>query len=68
MPTGSELQTRASSVLFPDVNHVLKRVTTDDRAANIATYADQTLPIAPEVVDAIAAFILQAPAQPPARR
>lgn len=39
------------------VNHVLKSVDSDDLAANIATYADPTLPIAPAVVDAIAAFV-----------
>lgn len=49
--------TRAELVLIPDVNHVLKVVATDDRAANIATYADPALPIAPQVVDAIAGFV-----------
>ena len=37
--------------------HVLKTVASDDRAANMATYADPSLPIAPAVVDAIAAFV-----------
>lgn len=43
--------------LLPDVNHVLKTVHSDDRAANIATYADPTLPLAPGIVDRIAAFV-----------
>ena len=48
---------RASLVLLPDVNHVLKQVTSDDRSANLATYAKPGLPLAPGVVDAIADFL-----------
>lgn len=48
---------RAELILLPDVNHVLKAVASDDRAANLATYAAPRLPIAGSVVDAIAAFI-----------
>ncbi|HEX8239984.1 MAG TPA: alpha/beta fold hydrolase [Allosphingosinicella sp.] len=51
---------RAKLVLLPGVNHVLKAVASDDRAANLATYADPDLPIAAAVVDAIADFILPA--------
>ncbi|HEX7857203.1 MAG TPA: alpha/beta fold hydrolase [Sphingobium sp.] len=47
----------ATLVLLPDTNHVLKVVTSDSRAANIATYADPGLPLAPEVVPSIARFI-----------
>ena len=47
----------AELVLLGDVNHVLKKVTSDDRAANFATYGDATLPLAPGVADAIAGFI-----------
>jgi fermentation-respiration switch protein FrsA (DUF1100 family) len=47
----------ASLLLLPDVNHVLKFVTSDDRMANIATYTDAGLPLAPGVVDAIASFL-----------
>ncbi|MEO6113241.1 MAG: alpha/beta fold hydrolase [Sphingomicrobium sp.] len=50
-------QPEAKLVLVADVNHVLKRVATDDRAANFATYADPSLPVAPGVVDAIVAFV-----------
>ena len=39
------------------VNHTLKTVDSEDLAANIATYTDPNLPIAPAVVDAIAAFV-----------
>jgi uncharacterized protein YhdP len=35
------------AVLLPGVNHVLKTVEGDSRGANIATYADPNLPIAP---------------------
>lgn len=44
-------------VMLPNVNHVLKRVASDDPGANVATYADPTLPLAPGVSDAIAGFV-----------
>lgn len=49
-------QPRAKQVRLEGVNHVLKAAPAD-RAANIATYADPALPLAPGVVDAVAAFI-----------
>jgi uncharacterized protein len=48
---------KAQLVLLPDANHVLKAVASDDKRANIATYADPTVPLAPGVVDAIANFV-----------
>ena len=48
---------RASLVLLPNVNHVLKTVTSDDRKENLATYGDPGLPLAPGVVEAIAEFL-----------
>jgi pimeloyl-ACP methyl ester carboxylesterase len=39
------------------VNHALKIVESDDLAANMATYGNPNLPIAHEVVSAIAAFV-----------
>ena len=50
-------QSRARLVLVSGVNHVLKAVATDDPAANFATYADPSLPVASGVVDAIAMFV-----------
>ena len=47
----------ATLVVVPGVNHVLKAVPSDDRAANLATYRDSSLPIAPGVADAIAGFV-----------
>ncbi|MBU1538910.1 MAG: alpha/beta fold hydrolase [Alphaproteobacteria bacterium] len=44
--------------LWEGVNHVLK-VAPADRAGNIATYSDPNLPLAPDVVDDVAAFILE---------
>ena len=44
-------------VLLPTVNHVLKDVVSDDRALNIATYGDASLPIAPSIVETIAGFV-----------
>jgi pimeloyl-ACP methyl ester carboxylesterase len=47
----------ATLVLLPDVNHVLKSVTSDDVRANIATYGNASLPLAPGVVEAINSFL-----------
>ena len=41
----------------PNMNHVLKDVAGDERASNLATYADPDLPIDPILVDAIAEFV-----------
>ena len=49
-------------VLPPDVNHPLKTVRSDDIQANMATYADPSLPLAPGVVDAIVDFLAKNPA------
>lgn len=52
---------QAELVLLPQANHVLKAVgAADDRAANLATYGDPGLPLAPGVVDAVARFVLRA--------
>jgi fermentation-respiration switch protein FrsA (DUF1100 family) len=49
----------ATLVLLPNVNHVLKEVDGDSRPANVATYADPSLPLAPGIVEPIAKFIRQ---------
>jgi pimeloyl-ACP methyl ester carboxylesterase len=41
----------------PNMNHVLKDVSSDDRAANLAAYADASHPVDPELVKAIADFV-----------
>jgi len=46
----------ASLVIIPGMNHVLKLAPVD-RAANIATYADPTRPLAPGVMEAVDAFV-----------
>lgn len=51
-------QPNATLASFEGVNHVLK-VSAADRTANIATYSDPSLPLAPGVAEAVAAFILQ---------
>lgn len=51
-------QPNARLVRFEGVNHVLKTAPAD-RAANAATYRDATLPLAPGVAEAVAAFILE---------
>jgi pimeloyl-ACP methyl ester carboxylesterase len=50
-------QPKARLVLIPPMNHVLKDVASDDRAANVATYADPSLPVDSTAVDAIASFV-----------
>ncbi|HJV41128.1 alpha/beta hydrolase [Caulobacter sp.] len=49
-------QPDATLVELEGVNHVLKSAPAD-RAANVATYSDPSLPLAPAVPEAIAAFI-----------
>ena len=55
----NEARPDAEMVFVPDANHVLKAVTTEDRAANIATYMDPDRPLADGVIDALASFVLQ---------
>lgn len=50
-------QPKAQLVILPGVNHLLKSVPTTDRAANVATYANPTLPVSPAAIDAIAIFV-----------
>ncbi|WP_296611562.1 alpha/beta fold hydrolase [Sphingomonas sp.] len=50
-------QPAATLKLLPGVNHVLKPVDGDDRAANAATYGNADLAISPAVPEAIAAFV-----------
>ena len=50
-------QPSAKLAILPGVNHVLKVPAGSDRAANLKTYADPNLPLAPSVVDAIATFV-----------
>lgn len=60
IPDAEALEAAAPSadlVRLPDTNHVLKAVPPNDPAANIATYADPSLPLAPGVVEAIAHFV-----------
>ncbi|MBB3988510.1 hypothetical protein GGQ68_004867 [Sagittula marina] len=49
----------ATLSLVPDVNHVLKAVSSSDTAANFAAYADPDLPIAQNVVETITQFLGQ---------
>ncbi|CAN5251940.1 alpha/beta fold hydrolase [soil metagenome] len=59
----SAAQPRATLAPFEGVNHMLK-IAPMDRAANLATYRDPSLPLAPGVVDTVAGFILShTPAQ-----
>lgn len=51
-------QPDSTLLLLPGVNHVLKSVQGDDRAANLASYADPDLPLAPGVAEAVVQFML----------
>ena len=48
---------RATMVILPEMNHVLKEIASDDQSANLATYAAVDLPLAPGLVDAIVRFV-----------
>lgn len=50
---------QASLVLLPDMNHVMKEVTTGDIKENMSSYADPALPLAPGLIDAIVRFVSQ---------
>jgi hypothetical protein len=47
----------AQLLIPPNMNHVLKDVAGDDRASNLAAYADPSLPIDASLVEGIAAFV-----------
>jgi len=53
----ADAQPKARLAILPGVNHVLKVPAADDRAANLAAYADPALPLAPSVTEAIVAFV-----------
>ncbi len=48
---------RATLVILPGTNHVLKQVTSDDLEANAATYAAADFPLASGIVAAIGRFV-----------
>jgi len=50
-------QPKSELRVIPGMNHVLKSLPKDDRAANMASYADPARPLAPEIAKAIAAFV-----------
>lgn len=49
----------AKLAILPGVNHVLKHVPSGDKAVNLRTYADPSLPLAPSVAAAIGEFIAE---------
>lgn len=54
-------QPHCKVVIVPGMNHVLKLVPAD-RARQVASYGDPSLPVAPALVEAIATFVLAVPA------
>ncbi|TWB14182.1 hypothetical protein FBZ89_11748 [Nitrospirillum amazonense] len=55
----AQAQPAATLALIPGANHMLKIAPANPKA-NIATYADPTLPLAPGVIEAVTDFIHQA--------
>jgi uncharacterized protein len=47
----------AKLAIVPGANHVLKQVTSDDRSANLATYANPNMPLAAGIIDTLAVFV-----------
>lgn len=54
-------QPAADYIVIPAMNHVLKDVEGDTPQANLAAYADPSLPVSSELVDAIAGFVTRPP-------
>lgn len=50
-------QPEAELVVIEDMNHVLKPVEGDSRAANLAAYSKPNLPVHPDLVEAVADFV-----------
>jgi uncharacterized protein len=48
---------KATLLIIPGMNHVLKIVASRDRAENTATYGDPSLPLAPALLKAVTKFI-----------
>lgn len=53
----AKAQPKARLVIVAGMNHPLKAVTSDDRAANLATYGDPSRPVVPALVDAVTGFV-----------
>lgn len=49
---------QASLIILPNMNHVMKEVTSNDPKANIASYAEPSLPLAPSLIDSIGHFLI----------
>jgi len=49
---------QAYLIILPNMNHVMKEVTSDDRNVNIASYSDPASPLAHGLVDAIEHFLI----------
>lgn len=58
-------QPEAQALDLPAMNHALKDVAGDSRAENLAAYGDPDIPVAPALVDGIAAFLAAPPVDEP---
>ena len=50
-------QSAAEVHILPEANHLFVRIATRDRAAQLVTYNDPSLPLVPELVPLVAAFV-----------
>jgi fermentation-respiration switch protein FrsA (DUF1100 family) len=50
-------QPSAELRILADMNHVMKDVSSTDRAANLAAYSDPSLPVDTGLVDAVVQFV-----------
>ena len=53
----SKAKPNARKILIPDMNHVLKSISTIEKKAQIATYTNPDLPLVPKLTDSIVTFI-----------
>jgi hypothetical protein len=52
---------QASLVILANMNYVMKKVISDDRKVNIASYAEPARPLAPGLIDSIEYFLIHYP-------
>lgn len=60
----TQARSDAVTITLPRMNHVLKDVAENSPEANVAAYADPSLPLAPELAATVARFITATEAEP----
>ncbi|KFI33962.1 hydrolase [Haematobacter missouriensis] len=62
--TLTQARNDAVTLLLPGMNHVLKEVPPGDKAANLASYSNPSVPLATGLADAVARFITRTEDEP----